>query len=75
MERLEIGKDLIRAHIDLVLSIGLVSAGLSQYGIRIAKKNLVNVPRRIVNSHVVRSPGNALPMTFFFDDVGTAQAT
>ncbi|WP_395646303.1 ABC transporter substrate-binding protein [Terricaulis sp.] len=67
-ERLEIGRDLIRAHIDNVLSIGLISGGMSQYGIHLSKRNLVNVPRRIINTHVLRAPGNALPMTFFFDD-------
>jgi len=71
-ERIEIGKELMRAHIDNVLSIGLISGGLSQYGIQLAKRNLVNVPRRIINTHVLRAPGNALPMTFFFDHEGGA---
>jgi peptide/nickel transport system substrate-binding protein len=61
-----VGQELIRRHVDLVLSIGLVSSGLSIYGIHIAKKALGNVPRRFVNTHVVRSPATALPMTFFY---------
>ena len=65
-ERIRIGTELIKRHADLVLSIGLVSVGFSQHGIHLVNKNLGNVPRRVVNTHVVLSPLNALPMTFFY---------
>jgi peptide/nickel transport system substrate-binding protein len=65
-ERIEIGRELIRLHVDNVVTIGLVSGSLSFYGIHIAKRNLGNVPRRVLNTQVLRSPVNALPMTFFF---------
>ena len=48
------------------LLIGLVSGGFTYRGVHIRKKNLRNVPRRIVNSQVVKSPANGLPMTFYF---------
>jgi ABC-type transport system substrate-binding protein len=65
-ERLAIGRELIRIHADEVLSIGLISGGLSFYGLHLASNDLGNVPRRVINSMVVRSPANALPMTFYF---------
>jgi peptide/nickel transport system substrate-binding protein len=66
-ERLRIGQELIRIHADEVLSIGLITGGLSFYGVHLANVRLGNVPRRVVNSMIVRSPVNALPMTFFFE--------
>jgi peptide/nickel transport system substrate-binding protein len=65
-ERLEIGRELIRRHVDNVLSIGLVSNGLLLYGIRVANRDLANVPRRIINTTMLKSPINSLPMTFFY---------
>ncbi len=65
-ERILIGKEIIRRHVDLVLSIGLISGGLSNYAVRVAKTRLGNVPRRAINSLCVRSPLNTLPITFFY---------
>ncbi len=65
-ERIEAGKALIRSHVEQLLSIGLISRGLSLYGIRVAKTSLGNVPRRILNSNTLKGPANALPMTFFY---------
>jgi peptide/nickel transport system substrate-binding protein len=65
-ERILIGQEIIRRHVELVLSIGLISGGLSSYGIRVAKTRLGNVPRRVINSLCVRAPLNTLPMTFFY---------
>jgi peptide/nickel transport system substrate-binding protein len=67
-ERIELGKELIRLHVDNVVSIGLISNGVSFYAIRVVNRDLGNVPRRIVNTHMVKSPVNALPMTFYFKD-------
>jgi len=67
-ERLRIGQDLIRRHVDEVLSIGLISGGPSLYGVRVASRALGNVPRRVVNTQVLRSPANSLPMTYYFRD-------
>lgn len=64
--RTAMGRELIRRHVDNVFSIGLVSGGFTYHGVHIRKHDLGNVPRRVVNSQVVRSPANSLPMTFFF---------
>ena len=65
-DRIAIGKRLLQQHADLVVSIGLVSNAYSMHGIHLAKKNLGNVPRRVVNTHIALPPSNALPMTFYF---------
>lgn len=65
-QRLEIGRELLRRHVDHALSIGLISNGLSLYGIRVANRDLGNVPRRILNTTLLKSPVNSLPMTFFY---------
>lgn len=64
--RVAIGKELLRRHVDLVISIGLVSNAYSMHGIHLARKNLGNVPRRVVNTQIVLTPSTGLPMTFHF---------
>ena len=70
-ERIRIGIELIRRHVDLVLSIGVLSAAYGQHAIHLVKKDLGNVPRRMLNSPMIMSPLNALPMTFFFRNQDT----
>jgi peptide/nickel transport system substrate-binding protein len=65
-ERIEIGKEVVRMHVDQVFTIGLIGQGLTSYGVRYAKTTLGNVPGRIVNGIGIRTSLNALPMTFFF---------
>ena len=65
-QRMEMARELIRRHVDRVFSIGLVSGGFTYHGVHIHKRSLRNVPRRIVNPQVVKSPANSLPMTFYF---------
>jgi len=67
-KRISIGRELLRRHANLVLTIGIVSNAYSMHGIHLAKKNLGNVPRRIVNTHIVLTPSTGLPMTFYFKD-------
>ncbi len=64
--RVAIGKELLRRHVDLVISIGLVSNAYSMHGIHLARKNLGNVPRRVVNTQIVLTPSTGLPMTFHY---------
>ena len=64
--RVAIGKELLRRHVDLVISIGLVSNAYSMHGIHLARKNLGNIPRRVVNTHVVLTPSTGFPMTFYY---------
>ncbi|MDE0362696.1 MAG: ABC transporter substrate-binding protein [Rhodospirillaceae bacterium] len=65
-QRLATGRELLRRHVDLVISIGLVSNAYSMHGIHLAKNNLGNVPRRVVNTQIVLTPATGLPMTFFY---------
>jgi peptide/nickel transport system substrate-binding protein len=65
-ERIEIGKEMFRLHVDQVFSIGFIVGGLSSYGLRYAKTNIGNMPARIVNTTTIRTTMNALPMTFYY---------
>jgi len=64
--RVEIGREIFKMHADMVWSIGLVGFGIGVYGLYLAKNNLGNVPRRMINGNLIRTPSNALPMTFYF---------
>jgi peptide/nickel transport system substrate-binding protein len=64
-ERIEIGKQIWRINADEVFQIGIIATGPAVYGVRIAKTSLRNVPARVINATTVKSPGNALPQTFF----------
>ena len=74
-QRLEAGREIIRRHIDLVLTAGIVSAGLANNGVHVASNDVGNVPQRILNTAVLRSPSNVLPMTFYFRNAGRRRLT
>jgi peptide/nickel transport system substrate-binding protein len=65
-ERVRIGKELFKMHADQVWSIGVFGFGLLIFGLYYSSNKLDNVPRRIVNSQVTRTPNNLMPMTFFY---------
>jgi ABC-type transport system substrate-binding protein len=65
-KRNEIGKQIYMNHADGVWTIGLVSNASVLYGVYLAKNNLGNVPRRIINDDGITTPSNALPMTFYY---------
>lgn len=67
-DQIEAGKMLIRLHVENLLSIGLVSGGLSFDAIRLSNNDLENVPRRIINSTLLKAPVNAMPITFSYRD-------
>jgi peptide/nickel transport system substrate-binding protein len=67
-ERIELGKELYRLHADMVWSIGIVGFGLSNYGIYLRRDDMRNVPRRVLNSVLQKTPTNTFPMTFFYDE-------
>jgi peptide/nickel transport system substrate-binding protein len=66
-ERTELGKQLFQLHADMVWSIGLVGFGLSNYGVYVARNDLQNVPRRVLNTFHHKTPTNSYPMTFFYE--------
>jgi peptide/nickel transport system substrate-binding protein len=65
-QRIPVGKKIFMMHADQVWSIGIVGFGLTQYGLYYAKNNLGNVPKRMVNSTLMRTPSNGQPMTFYY---------
>jgi len=65
-KRIEIGKQLYKLHADQVWSIGVVGFGLSVYGIYVASNKLGNVPQRMVNTDILKTPAIGLPMTFYY---------
>jgi peptide/nickel transport system substrate-binding protein len=64
--RAAIGKEIYKLHADQVWSIGVFGFGLMLFGLYTASNKLGNVPGRIVNSLVERTPSNLLPMTFYY---------
>ena len=65
-ERLEVGKEIWRQHVENVFSIGVVGFGYLIYGIHYAKTDLGNVPGRIVNSLVIGAHNNVYPQTWYW---------
>jgi peptide/nickel transport system substrate-binding protein len=65
-QRVAIGKQLYEMHADQVWSIGVFGFGLMIQGIYEASDKLGNVPRRIRNSLVERTPGNLYSMSFYY---------
>jgi peptide/nickel transport system substrate-binding protein len=65
-ERIRIGKEIHKIHAEEVFSVGIVSGAVGPYGVHIAKTNIANVPERVLNSQVLKSPANGHPMTFFY---------
>jgi peptide/nickel transport system substrate-binding protein len=66
-ERVRLGKKIYQMHADEVWSIGVVGFGLAYYGLYYAKNNLRNVPGRVLDSFLGRTPSNTLPMTFYYE--------
>jgi peptide/nickel transport system substrate-binding protein len=65
-DRIDLGKQLMRLHIDNVFSIGIVQGDLAAGAVRIAKNNVGNVPGQMINSNTVQNPFTAHPQTFYF---------
>jgi peptide/nickel transport system substrate-binding protein len=66
-ERIRIGKELYKMHADQVWSIGLVGFGISIYGVYLANNKLRNVPARVLNTTLMKTPANTFPMTFYYE--------
>jgi peptide/nickel transport system substrate-binding protein len=65
-KRIELGKQIYMLHADQVWSIGIAGFAPLVYGLYLANDKLGNIPGRIVNDTSIRSPTNALPMTFYY---------
>ncbi|HEY7485856.1 MAG TPA: ABC transporter substrate-binding protein [Streptosporangiaceae bacterium] len=65
-QRVNLGKEIYKLHADQVWSIGVFGFGLMLFALCASSNKLENVPDRIVNSLVERTPNNLLPMTFYY---------
>jgi peptide/nickel transport system substrate-binding protein len=65
-QRATLGKRLYELHADQVWSIGVFGFGLLIFGIYEASDRLGNVPGRIRNSLVERTPSNLFSQTFYY---------
>jgi peptide/nickel transport system substrate-binding protein len=65
-QRVSLGKQLYEMHADQVWSIGILGFGLLIFGIYEASDRLANVPGRIRNSLVERTPSNLFSQTFYY---------
>ena len=65
-QRIELGKQFWQMNVDQAFLIGVMGMGLVDYGLHLSKTTLVNVPDRYVNAQVIKTPSNALPMTFYY---------
>jgi peptide/nickel transport system substrate-binding protein len=65
-ERIAIGKELWKLHVDQVWTIGTVGLGPAILGVRVVKNNMGNVPQRLSINRNTRTPGGSHPSTYFF---------
>jgi peptide/nickel transport system substrate-binding protein len=66
-ERIRLGQELYKMHANQVWSIGIVGFGISIYGVYVASNKLRNVPVRVVNTQLMKTPSNTHPMTFYYE--------
>jgi peptide/nickel transport system substrate-binding protein len=65
-QRIEMGKELFRLHVDNVWTIGTVGFGIGFYGMYLANNDLKNVPGRVLSTQHQFTPENTFPMTFYY---------
>jgi len=65
-ERIRLGKEIWKIHVDYVLSIGTVGVVPGANAVRVVNANMRNVPERVYNSPLARHPSIVIPPTFFF---------
>ncbi len=65
-DRIKIGKQVHQMVIDQVFQIGIAGQGLTNYGIRLEKNTLGNIPGRAINATTARISCNLFPMMFYY---------
>jgi peptide/nickel transport system substrate-binding protein len=65
-ERIEMGKEIWKIHLDEVYSIGTVGLSPAVMGVRLVSTRMGNMPAGIVNQPDVKNPAIVRPQTFFF---------
>ena len=65
-ERVELGKQIWRIHLDEVWHLGVVGQSAAMMGIRVASDRMGNIPDRQANLNTYKPPAISRPQTFFF---------
>jgi peptide/nickel transport system substrate-binding protein len=65
-ERIKIGKEIWKILVEECWVIGTVGLSPAFMGVRIAKKNMGNIPSRQTNAQHARTPNTSHPSTFYF---------
>ncbi len=68
-DRIELGKELWRIHVDNQFVIGTVGQSPAMNGVVVVKNNFRNVPDIAPNSAALQTPGIARPDQFFFESI------
>ena len=66
-ERIEVGHEIWRIHLENLFVIGTVGLSPANNGVVVVKNNFRNVPDVAPNTPPLQNPGIARPETFFFD--------
>jgi peptide/nickel transport system substrate-binding protein len=65
-ERIRLGQEIWKMHLDEVWTIGTVGVSPASMGVRVTNVNLGNVPERLFNSPHMKNPAGARPQTFYY---------
>ena len=65
-ERVEIGREIWRFHLDEVWHLGVVGQAGAVMGIRVVSNRMGNIPDRQTNLNTYKRPAISGPQTFFF---------
>lgn len=65
-ERVELGKQIWRIHLDEVWHLGVVGQAGAVMGVRVVSKRMGNIPDRQANLNTYKPPALSRPQTFFF---------
>jgi peptide/nickel transport system substrate-binding protein len=65
-ERVALGKEMWRIHLDEVWHIGVVGQAGAVMGVRLVSNKMANIPERQTNLNTFKPPAISRPQTFFF---------
>ena len=65
-ERVELGRQIWRIHLDEVWHLGVVGQSGAMMGVRVVSNRMGNIPDRQANLNTYKPPALSRPQTFFF---------
>jgi peptide/nickel transport system substrate-binding protein len=65
-ERVALGQEIWKIHLDEVWQIGVVGQAGAVMGVRVVSTKMGNVPQRQANLNTYKPPAISWPQTFFF---------